>query len=160
MGMETFASEMASLHNGRDLAAWIELPRQFSSGGKERLGRNSKAGQAHIRQTLIIGAMSQLNCMGRKAIRESSMAGAHGGPQTAHVGHHRTSRQNGVPDLGHADKERRLQESDAGIPGYPGRLDGKGARRRRPFGKIIEQIRIRKTSSGRGMIKRANEIST
>src|SRR3546814_10872948 len=64
---------MTSFHNGRDLAAWLGLvPRQFSSGGKEWLGRITKAGQADIRQMLIIGAMSRLNWMGRKAIPESS----------------------------------------------------------------------------------------
>jgi hypothetical protein len=35
--------------------------RQFSSGGKERLGRVSKAGQADIRRLLIIGAMARVN---------------------------------------------------------------------------------------------------
>lgn len=64
---------MASFHNGRDFAAWLGLvPRQFSSGGKERLGRITKAGQTDIRQMLIIGAMSRLNWMGRKSIPESS----------------------------------------------------------------------------------------
>lgn len=73
MAVETFAPDMASFRNGRDFAAWLGLvPRQFSSGGKERLGRITKAGQADIRQMLIIGAMSRLNWMGRKAIPESS----------------------------------------------------------------------------------------
>jgi hypothetical protein len=49
---------------------WV--PRQYSSGGKERLGRISKAGQADIRQMLIIGAISRLNWMGRKSIPEAS----------------------------------------------------------------------------------------
>jgi transposase len=73
MAVETFAPDMTSFRNGRDFAAWLGLvPRQFSSGGKERLGRVTKAGQADIRQMLIIGAMSRLNWMGRKAIPESS----------------------------------------------------------------------------------------
>lgn len=57
---------------GLDGAMLGLVPRQFSSGGKERLGRVTKAGQADIRQMLIIGAMSRLNWMGRKAIPESS----------------------------------------------------------------------------------------
>jgi transposase len=73
MAVETFAPDMACFHNGRAFAAWLGLvPRQFSSGGKERLGRVSKAGQADIRQMLIIGAISRLNWMGRKSIPESS----------------------------------------------------------------------------------------
>lgn len=73
MAVETFAPEMATFNNGRDFAAWLGLvPRQFSSGGKERLGRITKAGQSDIRQMLIIGAMSRLNWMGCKSIPESS----------------------------------------------------------------------------------------
>ncbi|MER9477039.1 transposase [Mesorhizobium sp. M0520] len=64
---------MASFKRGRDFAAWLGLvPRQHSSGGKERLGRVSKEGQADIRQLLIIGAMSRLNWLGRKSISKGS----------------------------------------------------------------------------------------
>jgi transposase len=42
------------------------VPRQFSSGGKERLGRVSKAGHADIRRLLIIGAMARVNWASRK----------------------------------------------------------------------------------------------
>ena len=67
------APAMESFKRGRDFAAWLGLvPRQFSSGGKERLGRISKAGQADIRRLLIIGAMSRLNWLGRKSIPEDS----------------------------------------------------------------------------------------
>lgn len=64
---------MGSFRRGRDFAAWLGLvPRQFSSGGKERLGRVSKAGQADIRRLLIIGAMSRITWMGRKRIVDGS----------------------------------------------------------------------------------------
>jgi transposase len=44
---------------GRDLAAWIGLvPKQNSSGGKERLGSISKAGNRYLRQMLVVGAMA------------------------------------------------------------------------------------------------------
>jgi transposase len=73
LAVEAFAPPMESFRCGRDFAAWLGLvPRQFSSGGKERLGRVSKAGQSDIRRLLIIGAMSRLNWLGRKAIPESS----------------------------------------------------------------------------------------
>ena len=63
----------SQFHSGRQLAAWLGLvPRQHSSGGKERLSRVSKAGQADIRRLLIIGAMSRLNWLGRKSIPEGS----------------------------------------------------------------------------------------
>ena len=45
--------------SGRELAAWIGLvPRQTSTGGKERLGRISKAGDHYLRWLLVAGAMT------------------------------------------------------------------------------------------------------
>jgi transposase len=73
LAVEAFAPPMENFRCGRDFAAWLGLvPRQFSSGGKERLGRISKAGQSDIRKLLIIGAMSRLNWLGRKSIPEGS----------------------------------------------------------------------------------------
>lgn len=47
--------------SGRQLAAWIGLvPRQNSSGGKERLGHISKKGDSYIRRLLVIGAHAVL----------------------------------------------------------------------------------------------------
>ena len=46
-----------AFHNGRHLAAWLGLvPRQYSSGGKERLGGISKRGSRYVRTRLIHGA--------------------------------------------------------------------------------------------------------
>ena len=73
LAVEAFAPAMETFKCGRDFAAWLGLvPRQMSSGGKERLGRISKAGQSDIRRLLIIGAMSRLNWMGARSIREGS----------------------------------------------------------------------------------------
>ena len=45
--------------NGRALAAWIGLvPRQNSTGGKQRLGKISKQGDQYLRWLLVAGAMS------------------------------------------------------------------------------------------------------
>ena len=64
LAVEAFAPNMAEFKSGRDFAAWLGLvPRQHSTGGKARLGRISKAGQADIRRLLIIGAMTRI--MGR-----------------------------------------------------------------------------------------------
>ena len=44
---------------GRNMAAWMGLvPRQNSSGGKERLGSITKAGNRYLRQMLFVGAMA------------------------------------------------------------------------------------------------------
>lgn len=67
LAVEAFTPAMTTFRSGRDFAAWLGLvPRQFSSGGKERLGRVSKAGQADIRRLLIIGAMSRVRAANRK----------------------------------------------------------------------------------------------
>ena len=73
MAISGFAPPMDSFKRGRDFAAWLGLvPRQHSSGGKERFGRISKAGQRDIRSLLIIGAMSRLTWLARKSIPEGS----------------------------------------------------------------------------------------
>jgi transposase len=47
--------------SGRQFAAWLGLaPSQYSSGGKNRLGGITKAGDAYLRMLLILGARSML----------------------------------------------------------------------------------------------------
>ncbi|AHD03691.1 transposase (plasmid) [Leisingera methylohalidivorans DSM 14336] len=73
IAVEAFGPDMAQFKTGRSFAAWLGLvPRQHSSGGKERLGRMTKAGQADIRRLLIIGAMSRLNWLGVRSVTEGS----------------------------------------------------------------------------------------
>lgn len=73
VAVEAFGPDMAQFKTGRDIAAWLGLvPRQHSSGGKERLGRMTRAGQADIRRLLILGAMSRLNWLGQRTIAEGS----------------------------------------------------------------------------------------
>ena len=51
----------AQFRSGRQLSAWLGLvPRQHSSGGKDRLGRISKRGDGYIRRLLVHGARSVL----------------------------------------------------------------------------------------------------
>jgi transposase len=45
--------------SGREFAAFLGLvPRQNSSGGKDRLGRISKKGDGYLRKLLVVGATS------------------------------------------------------------------------------------------------------
>lgn len=54
--------EVDNFGNARDYAAWIGLtPQPHSSGGKERLGRISKAGNRYLRRLLYLGAMAQIS---------------------------------------------------------------------------------------------------
>jgi transposase len=50
-----------AFRSGRDLAAWIGLvPRQDSTGGKQKLGPISKQGDRYLRRILVVGAHAVL----------------------------------------------------------------------------------------------------
>jgi len=50
-----------AFRSGRDFAAWIGLvPRQDSTGGKQKLGPISKQGDPYLRRILVVGAISVL----------------------------------------------------------------------------------------------------
>jgi transposase len=50
-----------AFRSGRDFAAWIGLvPRQDSTGGKQKLGHISKQGDRYLRRILVVGAHSVL----------------------------------------------------------------------------------------------------
>ena len=56
--------------NGRQMAAWLGLvPRQSSSGGKERLGKITKRGDTYLRGLLTQGARSTLQSLDSLKIR-------------------------------------------------------------------------------------------
>jgi len=56
--------------SGRNLAAWIGLvPRQNSSGGKERLGGITKQGDRYLRQMLVVGALAVVRYAQRNGTR-------------------------------------------------------------------------------------------
>jgi transposase len=60
---------------GRQLSAWLGLvPGQYSSGGKQRLGRITKAGDPYLRMLLILGARSVLQSAQDKTDAVSSWA--------------------------------------------------------------------------------------
>jgi transposase len=54
-------TDPAAFKSGREFAAWIGLvPRQNSTGGKDRLGSISKQGDRYLRRLLVIGATTVL----------------------------------------------------------------------------------------------------
>jgi transposase len=59
-----------AFRSGRNLAAWIGLvPRQSSSGGKERLGGITKQGNRYLRQLLVVGALAVVRYAERHGTR-------------------------------------------------------------------------------------------
>ena len=65
-------SNASAFKNGRQFAAWLGLvPRQHSTGGKERLLGMSKRGDNYLRKLLIHGARATLRWVGRTPDRRS-----------------------------------------------------------------------------------------
>ena len=62
--------EPSLFKSGRNLAAWIGLvPKQNSSGGKERLGGITKQGNRYLRQLLVVGALAVIRWAQRHGTR-------------------------------------------------------------------------------------------
>ena len=71
--MIALAPPAESFARGRDFSAWLGLvPKQHSSGGKERLGRTSKMGQRDLRRLLITGAMAVVRWAALRGARAGS----------------------------------------------------------------------------------------
>lgn len=67
--------DVTAFRSARDYAAWLGLtPRAHSSGGKERLGRISKAGNRYLRRLLYLVAMAQISA--RRGRREIALGQA------------------------------------------------------------------------------------
>jgi hypothetical protein len=122
--------DVTAFRSARDYAAWLGLtPRAHSSGGKERLGRISKAGNRYLRRLLYLGAMMSH----RVAMRSRPMANDQRAAGAAH-GPARPSPRLAGPDAGAQAGEgrgrcaRRAYGQDSlgadrprgQLPGHPG----------------------------------------
>ena len=73
MAIQAFAPPMEGFGRGRDFSAWLGLvPRQHTTGGKQRLGRVSKMGQRDLRRLLYVGAMAEIRWAVRRGVPEGS----------------------------------------------------------------------------------------
>jgi transposase len=65
-------SDAEQFDNGRQFAAWLGLvPRQHTTGGKERLLGISKRGDGYLRKLLVHGARATIQWVGSKTDRRS-----------------------------------------------------------------------------------------
>jgi transposase len=65
-------SDASAFKNGRQFAAWLGLvPRQHTTGGKERLLGISKRGDTYLRKLLVHGARATIRWVGDKTDRRS-----------------------------------------------------------------------------------------
>jgi transposase len=68
-------SDAGIFRSGRQFAAWLGLvPRQNSSGGKERLSGISKMGDRYLRHLLVVGATAIVRYTKRRATAVSAWA--------------------------------------------------------------------------------------
>ena len=68
-------TDAAQFRSGRQFAAWLGLvPRQNSSGGKDRLGRISKMGNRYLRRLLVVGATALIRFARNRATPLSAWA--------------------------------------------------------------------------------------
>ena len=59
--IDATVADPKAFRSGRDFAAWIGLvPRQDSTGGKQKLGHISKQGDQYLRRILVVGAHAVL----------------------------------------------------------------------------------------------------
>ncbi|PWL27805.1 MAG: IS110 family transposase [Marivita sp. XM-24bin2] len=66
-------ADTAQFRSARQFAAWLGLvPRQNSSGGKDRLGRITKMGDGYLRKLLVVGATAVL----RRIVHAQTSTGA------------------------------------------------------------------------------------
>src|SRR6202162_3701302 len=64
---EATVTDPTAFRSGRDFAAWIGLvPRQDSTGGKQKLGPISKQGDRYLRRILVVGAHAGLKLVRQK----------------------------------------------------------------------------------------------
>ena len=77
--------------NGRQFAAWLGLvPRQYSSGGKRKLGSITRRGDAYLRALLIQGARSTLQAALRRTTARHDRLSAWIVQLAQRVGYHKT----------------------------------------------------------------------
>jgi transposase len=95
-----------AFRSGRDFSAWIRLvPKQNSSGGKDKLGSISKQGDRYLRSLFTAGALAVTATRKSMAHPGYGVVGA-----AAHQGrYHRAGQQDGPNGMGNGDQGRTLQ---------------------------------------------------
>jgi transposase len=99
-----------AFRSGRDFSAWIGLvPKQNSSGGKDKLGSISKQGDRYLRSLFTAGALAVIRYAKLHGTKASAVAYSVVGA-AAHQGCcHRACQQDGPNGLGNDDQGRALQ---------------------------------------------------
>ena len=100
--------------SGRSLAAWIGLvPKQHTTGGKDRLGSITKQGNRYLRWLLVVGAMAVIRYAQKHGTKNRPWLGTVDGAPTDEGGGRRARQQDCADGLGHHGPRREIQRAEA-----------------------------------------------
>lgn len=123
------AGEFSRFRNARSFAAWVGLtPSEHSSGESDRRGAITKAGNKHLRKTLVEAAWHYLTCSGRPKDLARGQAPDRGARRHAAKGVRRlVERREALLARGvHGNKAKRGHGARARLLGMGGRPHGRG----------------------------------
>ena len=99
--------------SGRSLAAWIGLvPKQNSTGGKDRLGSITKQGNRYLRWLLVVGAMAVIRYARKHGTAEAALAWPIDGAPPHQSGGRGARQQDCTDGLGHHGPGREIQGAE------------------------------------------------
>jgi transposase len=99
-----------AFRSGRNFSAWIGLvPKQHSSGGKNRLGSISKQGDRYLRGLFVIGALAVIRYAKIHGTRHQPWLTALLARKPAKGGSHRACQQDSADGLGRDGERRAIQ---------------------------------------------------
>ena len=107
-----------TFRSGRNFSAWIGLvPKQHSSGGKERLGSISKQGDRYLRSLFVAGALAVIRYAKIHGTGHRPWLTALLGPSPDQGRRDRARQQDRADGLGHDGQGRALQTTRGTCPG-------------------------------------------
>ena len=122
------AGEFSRFRNARSFAAWVGLtPSEHSSGESDRRGAITKAGNKHLRKTLVEAAWHYLTCSGRPKDLAKGQAPDRGARRHAAKGVRRlVERREALLARGPRQQGERGHGARARLLGMGGRPHGRG----------------------------------
>ena len=99
-----------SFRSGRNFSAWIGIvPKQHSSGGKNRLGNISKQGDRYLRGLFVAGALAVIRYAKVHGTKTSALAHGLAGAAADEGCCYRARQQDRANGLGHDGQRRAIQ---------------------------------------------------
>ena len=120
-------TDASAFKSGREFAAWVGLvPRQYSTGGKQKLGGISKQGDRYLRRLLIVGATTVIR-HARAHPEKESLDHEAAGQDAGQEGRRGARQQDGTNRLGAARQRRNVSPAESAVGGMRGPVTGRSA---------------------------------